>query len=159
MEGSNKGREILETAGLERDEGQQGYYLYTQDSLLGRQQAAFRDVLEQLIEGNVPTIKMLFPWRFTHPSFQNPCCPPVCSSAGEARPNHSRISPYLKTARSKSASLPNAGLSWDTGAGSPTSLHPSTLTPPAGSSIRLNALLIFPQELPWAKRQLCSSVA
>lgn len=39
--------------------------------------------------------------------------------------------------------------------------HPSPPPPPpaAGSSIRPNALLIFPQELPWAKRQLCSSVA
>lgn len=40
--------------------------------------------------------------------------------------------------------------------------HHSIPPPPpplAGSSIRLNALLIFPQELPWAKSQLCSSVA
>lgn len=69
MEGNNKGRKILETAGLERDEGQQGYYLYTQGSFLGRQQAAFRDVLEQLIEGNVPTIKMFF---FPEDSHANP---------------------------------------------------------------------------------------
>lgn len=61
MEGNNKGGNILETAVLERDEVQQGYYLYTQGSLLGRQQAAFRDVLEQLIEGSVPTNKMFFP--------------------------------------------------------------------------------------------------
>lgn len=47
----------------------------------------------------------------------------------------------------------------DMGPGIGASFHPSTSPQPAGSSIRLNALLIFLQELPWAKRQLYSSVA
>lgn len=77
MEGNNKGIKILETAGLERDEGQQGYYLYTQGSFLGRQQAGFRDVLEQLIEGNVPTIKNVFSLKI-HTPIPPKALLPVC---------------------------------------------------------------------------------
>lgn len=60
------------------------------------------------------------------------------------------VIPSLLTARSKSTSLPDAGLRRDA---RPGSLHPHTTTPlppspPAGSSIRLNALLIFSARAP-----------
>ena len=84
-----------------------------------------------------------------------------CCTGGRTQSCQDLVIPSLLTARSKSASLPNAGLRRDAGPGSLTLTPPLHFHPhhrrvaPLGST----HCSFFPQELPWAKRQLCSSVA
>lgn len=126
---------------------------------------------QHFIEGSVHPIKWFFPRDLqTTPLIIPSSSPPLISTTsrlcffnpsycrgGRSQSCQDRVIPSLLTAKSKSANLRNAGLDSDRRSGNLAS--PRYPPPRPGSSIRLNALLIFPQELPRAKRQLCSSVA